>query len=312
MLHSRVPRAFRAITVVAAILGGLLSPAAASAEEVRLKVQYATAAGTTFAYAKLGSGAPLLMLNGTGSPMNEWDPALLAQLQNSRQVIVVDYPGLGLSGPAPSRWSFAKAADWMADFTETIAPGEQIDVLGWSMGGFVAQQLAVRHPDLIRKLVLAATNPGGPNAQLGPLWVQKLDSASDEGDQAFLKTNFPETPAAQSKGRAFLMRLAKAVKSGAYPGERVPMATYNAMVAAEDPWLSSAGNARALRTLRTPTLVITGAADVVTPAQNSRDIARMIPGAQLKLVSGAGHSFLFQDPARTARTVDSFLSDSQG
>ncbi|MDP2013862.1 MAG: alpha/beta fold hydrolase, partial [Actinomycetota bacterium] len=130
-----------------AIVGGLLPSAAAdtAADRVRLHVQYAKAAGTTFAYAELGSGTPLLMLNGTGSPMNEWDPALLAGLQKSHHVIVVDYPGLGLSGPAPSQWNFPRAADWMAEFAETVVPGEKIDVLGWSMGGFVAHQLAIRH-----------------------------------------------------------------------------------------------------------------------------------------------------------------------
>ena len=70
---------------------------------VRLDVSTVAAAGTRIAWAEVGSGEPLLLLNGTGSPMAEWDPALLAGLARSRRVIVMDYPGLGLSGPAPSR-----------------------------------------------------------------------------------------------------------------------------------------------------------------------------------------------------------------
>lgn len=309
MLRKQVTRNFGALLIIFAMAGSVAPvKAAPNSDDVRLHVQYSKAAGTTIAYAELGAGSPLLMLNGTGSPMNEWDPALLAELQLSHRVIVFDYPGLGLSGPAPAQWTFPHAADWIAQFAATVAPGESIDVLGWSMGGFIAQQFAVRHPDQVGSLVLAATNPGGPQTQLGPKWVQRLDSASDVSEQAYLKTNYPQVPLAQAAGRAFLSRIERAIQSGAYPVERVPNATYEAMVDAEDAWLRSSANLHALGSLSLSVLVMTGETDVVTPASNSRLMAKTIPHAQLVLVPRAGHSFVFQSPVRAARTIDKFLT----
>ncbi len=300
------------LAVALAVVASFITPVAAAptADGVHLSVRHVKAAGTTFAYAELGSGVPLLLLNGTGSPMNEWDPELLGALQEAHRVIVLDYPGLGLSGPAPARWTFANAADWVSQFVAALEPSDPVDVLGWSMGGFVAQQLAVRHPERVRSLVLAATNPGGPRATLGPRWVQRLDSQAHESGGAYLRTNYPATAAAQAAGRSFLARLVHAVDTGAYPVESVPASTYRAMVRAEDAWLRSPANARALASLSTRTLVMTGAVDIVTPAANSRLIATLIPQARLRLVPGAGHSFLFQDPSGTARTISAFLAAS--
>jgi pimeloyl-ACP methyl ester carboxylesterase len=222
-------------------------------------------------------------------------------------VIVFDYPGLGLSGPAPSKWDFSAAADWVNDFLAKVSPGQPVDVLGWSMGGFVAQQLAVRHATSISRLVLAATNPGGDAAVLGPPWVQEADSNSEGSIKSYLETNYPATKVAQSRGRAFVSRLVSANVDGSYPDESVPTKTYNAMVAAEDPWLQSNANADALRSVSIRTLVITGARDVITPPANSRYIAGAMPNAKLILVPRAGHSFLFQEPNAVASSIAKFL-----
>ena len=306
---------FRSRLLVSVGLAGLLVASSPSAlanvhadwRGVRLDVQAVNAAGTTFAWAELGTGPTLLLLNGTGSPMSEWDPKLLAGLTKNRRVIVFDYPGLGLSGPAPSKWEFSAAADWVNDFLTQVSPGAPVDVLGWSMGGFVAQQLAVRHATSIRRLVLAATNPGGDAAVLGPLWVQEADSNSEGSIKSYLETNYPANKVAQSRGRAFISRLVSANVDGSYPDESVPTKTYNAMVAAEDPWLQSNANANALRAISARTLVITVAKDVITPPSNSRYIAEAIPNAKLILVPGAGHSFLFQEPLQVASSVAKFL-----
>ncbi len=275
--------------------------------DVRLDVRYANAAATRIAWAEVGEGKPLLLLNGTGSPMAEWDPALLERLAVDRRVIVFDYPGLGLSGAAPGPIRFAAMADWTAELITALGL-ESTDVLGWSMGGFIAQQLAIRHPDSVRRLVLAGTNPGGTRAVLGPTWVQEADSDADGSIATYLGTNYPKTTCAQRAGQEFVQRLTRAVSSGRYPDESVPARTYNAMVAAEDPWLESNANERRLSDVALPTLVITGDHDVITPPENSRVIADRIPGSRLRLVPGAGHSFLFQHPARVARIVLDFLN----
>ena len=275
---------------------------------VRLNVQIARVAGTTIAWAEVGAGSPLVLLNGTASPMNEWDPAFLAGLAAQHRVIVFDYPGLGDSGRAPSAWNFDAASDWVSEFLSQVSPGSPVDVLGWSMGGFIAQRLVVRHPANVRALVLAATNPGGSQAVLGPQWVQDIDSSSSS-DADYLRTNYPAS--GRAAGKRFLDRLNAAVDSGAYPEVDTPDATLEAMVAAEDPWLASDVNLRDLRTITKPTLVITGRQDLITPALNSRRIAALIQGSKLMLVPHAGHSFVFQQPASVTAMINAFLASAR-
>ncbi len=277
-----------------------------AASTVRLDVRHVDVDGRPVAYAELGrsTGPPLLLLNGTGSPMSQWDPALLSALSATRRVVVLDYPGLGTSAPLPGRLTFDRLADVADGFLDAIG-AQRADVLGWSMGGFVAQRLAVRHPDRVRALVLAGTNPGGPRAVLGPAWVQEEDSDPDAGITGYVRTNYPAGH--RAAGRAFVRRVNAAIDSGRYPPDTVPERVYDAMVVAEDPWLASDRNLRQLAGLAVPTLVVTGAKDVVTPPANSRLIAAAIPGARLVLVPDAGHSFVFQRPAATARLIDTFL-----
>ena len=295
--------AIPALLAAAAVLA--TAPASAMpASDVQLWPTFTRVAGTTFAWASIGSGPPLVLLNGTASPMSEWDPALLGALAVQRRVIVFDYPGLGQSGPAPDSWTFDHAADWINDWLRVIEPAAPVDVLGWSMGGFIAQRLAVQHPERIRRLVLAATNPGGDATVLGPRWAQDADSSGSLA--GYLSTNYP--PSGRAAGKRFLTRLESALSSGRYPDVEVPAKTRRAMVRAEDPWLRSGTNLAELGTVTLPTLVITGRTDVITPVANSRVLARAIPGARLVLRAGAGHSFLFQRPRRAAAEISRFLS----
>jgi len=333
--------AIPALLAAAAVLA--TAPASAMpASDVQLWPTFTRVAGTTFAWASIGSGPPLVLLNGTASPMSEWDPALLGALAVQRRVIVFDYPGLGQSGPAPDSWTFDHAADWINDWLRVIEPAAPVDVLGWSMGGFIAQRLAVQHPERIRRLVLAATNPGGDATVLGPRWAQDADSSGSLA--GYLSTNYPPSGRAAGKrfltrlesalssgrypdvevpaktrramvraedpwmGKRFLTRLESALSSGRYPDVEVPAKTRRAMVRAEDPWLRSDTNLAELGTVTLPTLVITGRTDVITPVANSRVLARAIPGARLVLRAGAGHSFLFQRPLRAAAEISRFLS----
>lgn len=274
---------------------------------VVLRVNHVSAAGTDIAWAQVGAGEPLVLLNGTGSPMSEWDPALLGGLAKRNRVIVFDYPGLAASGRPPGPMSIDKLADWTAAFIQSLGISP-INVFGWSMGGFVAQRLAIRHPALIDHLVLAATNPGGPKTSLGPQWVQRIDSDPGAGDRAFLKTNFPRTRSAQRAGRGFIRRIDTAISAGRYPDNSVDPRMFRAMVAAEDSWLRAAGNLVQLRQITRPTLIIDGDRDVVTPPTNSRFIARRIVGSRLRYYRGAGHAFLFQQPAKVGRDVSAFLA----
>jgi pimeloyl-ACP methyl ester carboxylesterase len=283
-------------------------PTVAHADPFEAEVRFAKLDDTRIAWYERGSGPPLVMAIGTGSTMAEWDPALLRLLAQRHRLILFDYPGIGRSSRLEGgRTSFAALADTTADFMDAIGL-DQADVLGWSMGGFVMQQLAIRHPDVVDHLILAGTNPGGDHAVLGDDDDQDRDSDPDPSKAQVISILYPRTAAGRAEGRAFFDRLDTASESGEIPDDfNVPAATVRAQVAAEDPWLRSNANSDALTRLQVPALVTAGRRDRVTPPDNARWIARQIPGAQLQLFDDA-HAFLFSERARFAGLVDDFLS----
>lgn len=296
-----------AVTLCAlAFAAALASPA--PAHGFQAEVRHAQVGSTRIAWYERGSGPPLLMAIGTGSTMAEWDPALLALLARRHRLILFDYPGVGRSSPTRgARLSFAVLADRTAGLLRAIGV-ERADVLGWSMGGFVAQQLAIRHPGSVRRLVLAGTNPGGSQAVLGSPADQRIDSDPTPSDTAALRVLYPRTAAGRREGRAFLRRLDRASDAGTIPDDfDVPARTIRAQVEAEDPWLRSNANARALRRLTLPVLVTGGLADPVVPPANARRLARLIPRARLALLPGA-HAYLFSDRIRFGARVERFLA----
>ncbi len=274
-----------------------------AAEPFRAHVRFARAAHTRIAWYERGQGPSLVMLTGTGSTMAEWDPALLRLLARDHRLILFDYPGLGLSGPWQGR-SFDSLSDATVGLMDAIHLSEA-DVLGWSMGGFVAQRLAIDHPQRVSHLILAGTNPGGSQTVLGTAKAQEIDSETDPSDADILHELYP--PARQAQGRRFLRRLERASRSGEIPDDfHVPAATTRAQVAAEDPWLRSDRNYRQLATVAAPTLAAAGAEDPVVPPVNLRRIAVRVPLSKFVVFPGA-HAFLFQERRPFTRVVDRFL-----
>jgi len=274
-----------------------------SAEPFRAQVHVTAVGKTRIAWYERGQGPTLVMLTGTGSTMAEWDPALLRLLAREHRLVLFDYPGVGMSGPWPGR-SFDSLANAAAGLMEAIHL-PSADVLGWSMGGFVAQRLAIEHPARVSHLVLAGTNPGGSRTVLGTPKAQAIDSEPDPSTADILHELYP--PDQQAEGRRFLRRLELASQSGEIPYDfHVPAATTHRQVAAEGPWLRSNRNYRELSTIAAPTLATAGAKDPVVPPINLRRIASRIPGAKLEVFPG-GHAFLFQARRQFTGAVDRSL-----
>jgi pimeloyl-ACP methyl ester carboxylesterase len=274
-----------------------------SAQPFRAKVHVAPVGKTRIAWYERGQGPPLVMLIGTGSTMAEWDPALLRLLARDHRLILFDYPGLGLSGPWHGE-SFDSLANATGGLMKAIHLAKA-DVLGWSMGGFVAQRLAVDHPGRISHLILAGTNPGGDRTVLGTARAQAIDSEPHPSDTDILHELYP--PDRQAEGRRFLRRLERSSRSGEIPDDfHVPAATTRAQVAAEDPWLRSNRNYRQLSDIAAPTLAAAGADDPVVPAVNLRRIAAQVPHSGLAVFPGA-HAFLFQERRSFTQVANRFL-----
>ncbi len=294
------------LNVVACLtLAAVAAFAAAPAAAFRAQVRHAGVKGGKIAYYERGVGSPLVMLIGTGSTMSEWDPALLRLLAPHHRLVMLDYPGVGMSGPWRRPRTFAGLADDVARFMAAIGR-PRADVLGWSMGGFVAQQLAIRHPGRVRRLVLAGTNPGGSRAVLGTRHEQEVDSNPDPSLREILAELYP--PHELGEGFAFAHRLETASQAGEVPNDfQVAAATTDAQVAAEDPWLRSESNYRAIGALPMPVLATGGRRDPVVPPPNLRRIAARVPDGRLRLFAGA-HAFLFQQRVAFTKVVDHFLA----
>jgi pimeloyl-ACP methyl ester carboxylesterase len=286
-----------------ALLVGWAGSAPAAAQAFQAKVRFTRAGGTRIAWYERGQGPPLVMLIGTGSTMAEWDPALLRLLAREHRLVLFDYPGVGESGPWHGR-SFDSLAHATAALMGAIGL-ERVDVLGWSMGGFVAQRLAIDHPERVSHLILAGTNPGGSRAVLGTKRAQAIDSKPHPSEADILRELYP--PDRLAEGRRFLRRLERASQSGEIPNDfQVAAATTDRQVAAEDPWLRSNRNYRQLAGVAAPTLAAAGAGDPVVPPVNLRRIAARVPGAEFRRFAGA-HAFLFQERGPFTRVVDRFL-----
>lgn len=298
---------FKLAAVVSTLLS--LSGCAALSTEQKAKVDYIETSQGRFAYYQRGQGRPLLMLTGTGSTMSEWDPALLRRLAKNNRLILVDYLGVGLSGKQPQKsFTFADVSDEIAAFL-AAKEDRPVTVLGWSMGGFVAQQLAIRHPGQVSKVIIAASNPGGQEAVLGSPQAQRLDSDGNASDREILKELYPRTKRGQREGRAFLRRLETASASGEIPDDfNVSPQIQKSQVRAEDQWLRSEANWNGLKRLSKPLLATAGRADQVTPPLNMRRIAMRAGAGRYQLFPGS-HAFLFSDRDNFARAVDRFLND---
>ena len=286
---------------LAAVLAGCGSPLpSGSPRSFTADVQAARVNGKRIAWYERGHGPPLVMLMGTGSTMAEWDPALLRLLARDHRLILFDYPGVGRSGP----WhggSFDSLADATAGLMAAIGV-PRADILGWSMGGFVAQRLAIDHPERVLHLVLAGTNPGGDQTVLGTPKAQAIDSKPDPSDREILRELYP--PNGQAEGRRFLHRLITASRSGEIPDDfHVPTSTTDAQVAAERPWLRGNRNYRELAEVDARVLAAAGREDPVVPPVNLRRIATRTQHARLIVFSGA-HGFLFQDRVAFTRAVN--------
>jgi len=258
---------------------------------VKAQTHLIHAAGTTFAYRELGpqDGIPLVLLNHWGAVLDNFDPRIVERLARKHRVIAIDYRGIGGSGGTAPVTVGEMAGDTIALIR---AMGfEQVDLLGFSLGGFVAQDVVLRAPKLVRKLILAGTGPaGGPGidrvgAVSWPLMLKGLLTRRDPKTYLF----FTATANGRQAASAFLKRL-KERKAGRDKGP-TPGAFLRQLQAIKA-WGRQAP--QDLSRLSLPVLIANGDNDIMVPTALSRDMARRIPNARLVIYEDAGHGGIFQ------------------
>lgn len=265
--------------------------------------RYVESQGIRFAYRRLGpsSGTPLVLLQHFSGNLDAWDPAVVNVLAADRPVIAFDNAGVGLStGQTPDNIA-AMAKDALA-FINALELS-QVDLLGFSLGGCVAQQIASEHRQLIRKLVLVGTAPKGGEEHL--LAVLKDAFSQKDAPDPRLPLFFTQSPASRASGLAFLERAkARQVDRDTDNGSAVTDPQAKALIT----WCATPDPEHAvLRTISQPTLVVSGSLDTMLPANNAYEIFKGLNNAQLVLYPDSGHGALFQHHETFVSHVRTFL-----
>lgn len=275
-----------------------VSPPAWAASVVSAPVQVAHTKLGTVGYRVVGSGPPLVLIMGYGGTMETWDPRFVDALARHFRVVVFDNAGLGVTQPLQAPLTMDAMADQTSALISTLALGRP-DVLGWSMGGMIAQALAVRHPAQVHRLVLCATYPGTGAEVPSQAAIWTLTSGNPQQVMADL---FPADQVMAYD--AFAAGIA------GYPAAPTPSAAAIAAQArAVIRWWDGTDLAgRKTATISAPTLIADGTADRLDPVANDHTLARLIPGAQLVLYPDAGHAFLFQEGTPFTFMIDTYLT----
>jgi pimeloyl-ACP methyl ester carboxylesterase len=256
-----------------------------------------TAAGPV-GYRQVGTGSPVLLIMGLSGSMDDWPPAFVATLATGHKVVMLDNAGVGQTASLAPPLSITEMANQTSALISKLRLG-RVAVLGWSMGGMIAQALAVLHPAQVSKIVLAATQPGTGHAVAIPPAAAAAAASSSPG--AVISVLFP--PSDIAAAQAYIASIVR------YPDlYRASSATVAAEQGAVDQWMAGKDQA-GLRfgAVRLPLLVADGTLDELDPSANDRSLAGSLPGAKLILYPGAGHGFLFQDMTSFLPAVQRFL-----
>jgi 3-oxoadipate enol-lactonase len=264
-------------------------------------VPTAEISGNTLFYERRGSGEPLVLVMGMSGNSAHWDRPFAELLERDFELLVFDNRGIGQSSPVVADFTIA---DMAAD-TAAIMDAAGLDsahVMGISMGGMVAQQLALDEPERVRGLVLGCTYPGGPGSSLaGPDVMQRLAGPMMSGDRegairAGWEANVSPAFAAQDEHWNRFHDVATR-----HPASVEVIMRQMGAVGGHD----VSGR---LESLSAPTLVIHGTDDEMLSVRNAEILAEKIPDARLEVLGGVGHLFFWEQPERSAQLVTEFLA----
>lgn len=265
---------------------------------VSVPVRIAQTSMGAVGYRIFGSGPPLVLIMGYGGTMETWDPRFVDALSQHHRVVTFDNAGIGKTHAL----STPLTIDAMADQTSALIDAlglKKPDVLGWSMGGMIAQALAVKHASQVGRLVLCATFPGTGTVKPPQAAINDLKSTNSIKVMSVL---FPSDQSAAAEVFGIATR-------DYPPSSSAPSPVVAAQTHAVDEWFDGRDHAGGKTVdINVPTLIADGTVDRLDPVANDHRLASLIPKAQLMLYSDASHAFLFQEETTFVPAVEAFLN----
>jgi pimeloyl-ACP methyl ester carboxylesterase len=266
------------------------------------------------AYKMLGKGDPILLVSGSSSNMNAWEPSILRDLSSNHTVIVFDIRGVGNTTTGSKPYTIEQLANDTAGLLDALKI-QRADVLGYSLGSFIAQQLTVSYPEKVNRLVLVGASCGGKEAV--PRNPELVTFFSEMVNKSI--NNIPIAPQdvkallAISMGSAWMEshpNFLETIPNDIDLFAGIPPYTIKQQNDISEDWLSTnwSGICHELTKIAIPTLIITGTHDNNVPSANSLVIAGKIHGAWLVQIKDAGHALFDQYPEKLNRVLQTFLS----
>ena len=271
-------------------------------------MQFIEANGVRYAYRRFGASkdTPIVFLQHFRGGLDNWDPKVTNGLAKDRPVILFNNAGVASSGGEPAD-SVSRMAKHVVTFINALGL-KRVDLLGFSLGGFVAQQVVLENPDVIRRVVLAGTGPqGGERMDVVPPKVAEVASRDTPIMEDFLYLFFSPSETSQRAGRSFWERRHTRADQDA-PSS---MAAMRAQAAAIASWgvVPKTDRYGQLKKIKQPILVVNGQNDIMIPSINSFILQQHLPNATLILYPDAGHGAIFQNPDLFVSHVRLFLED---
>jgi poly(3-hydroxyalkanoate) depolymerase len=261
-----------------------------------MKASFVEVAGLRLRVGRHGNGPPLLLLTGIGANLDMWAP--IERRFEGRELIAFDAPGSGGSQRPPLPRRMGGLADLTRELMDVLAI-DRADVLGYSFGGALAQELARRAPERVRKLVLCATGPGLGGMPPRPMAALMLATPARYYHPKLLALTLPHVAGGRTKRDPAVLaehagaRLSRPPDPLGYAFQLYAAAGWTSL-----PWLHR---------IEHPTLIVAGDDDPAVPLTNARMLAKRIPGARLHVIRGGGHLFLLDEPDSAVPEIAAFL-----
>lgn len=267
--------------------------------------QFVTVSGNKIAYRILGNaqGTPLVMVSALGASMDDWDPAITNGLASNNKVILFDLPGVGSSGGTTPD-NIADMAAHAVGFIKALGYNK-VNLMGFSMGSFISQQILLTQPALVNKVILTGTGPKGAQG-LSNLPALLAATVGLTPKEVFLKFGFAPSDASQKAGLACYDRVQTRVNNR---DSALTIESETAEITAVLGWAQPYPDAlKELQSVTQPVFIAQGEEDVPVPVINSQNMAKSIPNAKLTVYPDSGHSAVFQNYVQFLPAALAFLA----